>query len=63
MAEQTFTVPDQEKAAADLMHFLGLRSPARVTCDGRSFVVEAAGQVLPERPTTWAGRYPIVYRP
>jgi hypothetical protein len=55
--------PDREKAAADLMRFLGLRSPARVTWDGRNLILEAAGQVLPERPTIWEGRYNIIYRP
>lgn len=54
---------EQEKAAAELMRSLGLHPPARVTWDGRNLVVEAAGQVLPERPTIWNGTYEIVYRP
>ncbi len=54
---------EQQKAAADLMRSLDLRPPARVTWDGRNLVVEAAGQVLPERPTVWAGSYEVIYRP
>ncbi|MGH7038867.1 MAG: hypothetical protein ACREE1_12105 [Stellaceae bacterium] len=54
---------DLEKAEAELMRTLGLHPPAHIAWDGRNLVVEAKGQVLPERPTVWAGRYPIIYRP
>ncbi|HJU19685.1 MAG TPA: hypothetical protein VJ770_24795 [Stellaceae bacterium] len=55
--------PDREKTAAELMRFLGLRPPARVSWDGHTLIVEAEGQVLPERPTVWAGGCDIIYRP
>lgn len=51
MEERRSVSPDQENAAAELMHFLGLHSPARIAWEGRNLVVEAKGQVLPERPT------------
>lgn len=54
---------EPETAAFDLMRFLGLHPPAHVGWDGRSLVVEAAGQALPERPTVWEGGYPIIYHP
>jgi hypothetical protein len=63
MEERTPDLPDREKAAAELMRLLALRPPACVLWDGRNLVVEARGQVLPERPTLWEDRYPIVYRP
>jgi hypothetical protein len=53
---------DPEKAAADLARLLKLQSPASVAWDGRNLIVQAAGQVLPERPTVWADTYKVVYR-
>ncbi|MGI4793788.1 MAG: hypothetical protein ACRYG8_06820 [Janthinobacterium lividum] len=54
---------DPEKAAADLARLLKLHPPAGVTWDGRNLVVQAAGQILPERPTAWADAYKVIYRP
>jgi hypothetical protein len=45
------------------MRFLRLQPPAQVTWNGRSLVVEAAGQVLPERPTVWLSIYEVIYHP
>jgi hypothetical protein len=53
----------EETAAAELMRFLRLQPPAQVTWNGRSLVVEAAGQVLPERPTVWLSIYEVIYHP